>query len=31
MSLYSFFSAMKWFIQLMETVVLVVNKDDSSG
>lgn len=30
MSLYSFFSAMKWFIQLMETV-LVVNKDDSSG
>lgn len=30
MSLYCFFSAMKWFIQLMETA-LVVNKDDSSG
>lgn len=30
MGLYSFFSAMKWFIQLMEAV-LVVNGDDSSG
>lgn len=30
MSLYSFFSAMKWFIQLMETT-LQVNRGDSSG
>lgn len=30
MGLYCFFSAMKWFIQLMEAV-FVVNGDDSSG
>lgn len=30
MGLYCFFSAMKWFIQLIETTLLV-NGDDSSG
>lgn len=30
MGLYCFFSAMKWFIQLME-IALVVNEDNSSG